>query len=86
MTQPQDAALLAALYAQYAQLDELLARLESCRAAYLPTPATFWRGAARHAYDVALSGVVMTSDAACSTLREARDQLDWALREVRARG
>lgn len=86
MTQPQDAALLAALEFQSRQLSEVLARLETARATHLSSTATFWRGTARHAFDAAFSALTTTVELGCAALRSARDQTDWAIMLVTARG
>lgn len=86
MTQPQDAALLAALESQCRQLDEVLSRLERARVVHVPAAASYWRGTARHAYDAALGSVVCAAELGQVVLREARDHLVWATMEVRERG
>ena len=86
MTQPQDAALLAALEQQSRQLNYALGRLELARSTCVPSPATFWRGSARHAYDAAISALTTTVELGLTALRSARDQTDWAIMQVHARG
>lgn len=86
MTQPQDAALLAALEAQARQLNAALHRLEAARRDLVPPPADFWRGLARHAYDTAVSNIGTTMDAGVATLRSARDCTSAAIAVVVDRG
>lgn len=86
MTLPTDAPLLAALETQYRQLDNLLSRLELARASLIPRPATFWWGAARLAYDQAMTAMSGTVEAGIAAVRSARDRTGNAVYEVHNRG
>jgi len=82
MTQPQDARTLAALEEQSRQLAHILARLESARVALVPTADRDWHGAARNAFDLAVSGLVSTVDAGIAALRSALFHTDRAIAEL----
>lgn len=86
MTQPQDAALLAALEAQELRLSTALHRLEAARLDLVPLPADFWRGSARHTYDTAVENIGATADAGVAALRSARDRTSAAIAVVADRG
>ena len=86
MTEPVDAALLAALEAQASDLGAALQRLQAARRDLVPPPATFWRGSARHAYDAAIEAIGSTADAGIAALRAARDHTASAAAGVAARG
>lgn len=86
MTQPQDAALQAALEAQHSALVAALRRLEVARRDLVPGPAGFWRGAARQTYDRAVETIGTTVDAGIAALRSARDRTSAAIMVVAGRG
>ncbi|CAN5175117.1 hypothetical protein BH11ACT4_BH11ACT4_09900 [soil metagenome] len=86
MTQPQDAALTAALEAQVRALTAVLHRLEVARRDLVPGPANFWRGAARHTYDSAIESIGTTVDAGVAAVRSARDRSSAAVTVVVDRG
>jgi hypothetical protein len=85
MTQPQDAALLAALENEYWQLNDAVEQLELIRRTLVPGPATFWKGTARHAYDSAIAGLTTTVEAGLAALRSARDRVGYAVNQVVSR-
>lgn len=86
MTQPQDAALLAALEAQALQLTAVLQRLQVAKRDLVPPPANFWRGSARQAYDTAVETIGTTMDAGVAAVRSARDRTSSAVAVVVDRG
>jgi|GEM_PF-1641472 len=79
MTEPQNAAVIAALEAQARQLTAVLRRLEVARRDLVPGPADFWRGSARHAYDTAVETIGTTTDAGVAAVRSARDRTSAAI-------
>jgi uncharacterized protein YukE len=79
MISPEDAVAHAALTTQLRELSAALTQLERARRDLLPGPATFWRGAARHAYDAAIDALSTTVDAGIAALRAARDHTSAAL-------
>ena len=81
-----DGPLLELLEAQRRRLDELVSRLEIARATLIPPPATFWLGAARLAYDSAISALAVTVDGGIASLRTASELTLAASYEVQARG
>ncbi len=83
MTQPQDAALLAALELQAQRLTIVLHRLENARRELVPAHAQFWRGSARNAY---VGAVGTTVDSGIAAVRSARDGTSAAIAAVTARG
>lgn len=86
MTQPQDAALLAALELQAQRLTIVLHRLENARRELVPAHAQFWRGSARNAYVGAVGTVGTTVDSGIAAVRSARDGTSAAIAAVTARG
>lgn len=70
---------LQALREQHRELGIVLERLESARARLLPPVPESWRGAARHAYDAAFDGIVMTSEAGLAAVRSARSRTAVAI-------
>jgi hypothetical protein len=86
MVRPQDAPALAALESQSRELTIVLGRLETARSTLIPSSATFWQGAARHAYDAAIEGVVRTVDLGIAAVRAARDHTNAAIAGLAARG
>lgn len=68
-----------ALREQHRELGIVLARLEAARArTMLPAPES-WRGTARHAYDAAFDGIVMTTEAGIAAVRSARSRTAVAI-------
>ncbi len=65
---------LQALHVQHRELGIVLARLESARARLLPSAPESWHGAARHAYDAAFDGIVMTCEAGIAAVSSARNR------------
>ena len=86
MTQPQDAALIAALETQHRELSAVLHRLEVARRDLVPVRADLWRGAARQAYDAALDTITSTVDAGLAAVRSARENTSVAIAGVAGRG
>jgi hypothetical protein len=86
MTQPQDAALIAALEAQHRELTAVLHRLEVARRDLVPARADIWRGPARRAYDTALETITTTVDAGLAAVRSARENTAAAITGVAGRG
>ena len=86
MTQPQDAALIAALETQHRELSAVLHRLELARRDLVPARADLWRGAARQAYDTALETLAATVDAGLAAVRSARENTAAAIAGVAGRG
>ena len=70
---------LQALQAQHRELGIVLDRLESARIRLLPPAPDSWLGAARHAYDSALDGLVMTTEAGLAAVRSARQRTETAI-------
>jgi hypothetical protein len=70
---------LQALQTQYRELGIVLDRLESARIRLLPPAPQSWLGAARHAYDAALDGVVTTTEAGLAAVRSARQRTATAI-------
>jgi hypothetical protein len=52
----------------------------------VPPPATFWRGAARHAFDAAIDGLALTLEAAIAAVESARDRTSTAITGMGDRG
>ncbi|MCU1579921.1 MAG: hypothetical protein JWP19_2125 [Rhodoglobus sp.] len=86
MTEPQDAALIAALETQQRQLTAVLHRLEVARRDLVPARAGIWRGPARRAYDSALETITTTVDAGLTVVRSARENTAAAIAGVAGRG
>jgi uncharacterized protein YukE len=79
---PLDAALLADLERQAHDLAELLAQLNRARETLIPGRATFWRGAARSAFDAAIDGLLRTVEAGIAAISAAHDHTLDAIRVV----
>jgi hypothetical protein len=76
---PEDEMTVRALQEQHRELGIVLARLESARTRLLPPAPESWRGAARHAYDAAFDGIIMTSEAGLAAVRSARSRTATAI-------
>jgi hypothetical protein len=70
---------LQALQTQYRELGIVLERLESARVRLMPPAPPTWLGATRHAYDAALDGLVMTTEAGLAAVRSARQRTETAI-------
>jgi len=79
---PLDASLLADLERQAHELAAVLARLHRARDALIPGRATFWRGAARSAFDSAVDALLRTVEAGISAVAAAHDHTLTAIRVV----
>lgn len=86
MTQPQDAALIAALETQHRQLTAVLHRLEMARRDLVPARSDIWRGPARRAYDTALETITTSVDVGLAAVRSARENTAAAITGVAGRG
>jgi len=75
----EDEMTLQALHAQHRELGIVLARLESARARLLLPAPESWHGVARHAYDAAFDGIVMTCEAGIAAVRSARSRTATAI-------
>ncbi|MBX3100824.1 MAG: hypothetical protein KF761_14765 [Salinibacterium sp.] len=74
---------LAVLQAQQRQLAAVIERLSRARTDHLPAKATFWRGAARTAYDRALDELRAEFDEALEIVRLAWQSTTLAIAEER---
>ncbi len=79
---PRDASLLADLERQAHELASVLARLRRARDTLIPGRATFWRGAARSAFDAAIDALLRTVEAGISAVQAAHDHTLDAIRVV----
>lgn len=84
MTNPEEAAVLAALETQSRQLTAVLVRLEASRTTLLSSITT-WQGVARHAYQSAVDALIGTVDMGIAAVRSARDRTDSAIGGMAAR-
>ncbi len=75
----EDAMTLEALQMQHRELGIVLAQLESARAQLMLPPPESWLGAARHAYESAFDGIVMTMEAGLAAVRSARERTATAI-------
>jgi hypothetical protein len=75
-------ALLEALEIQERQLGVVLGRLEVARRDLIPSPATFWRGSARHTYDAGIDALRGTVDAGIAAVTSARYRTTIAIAEL----
>ncbi len=79
MSDPVDAAVLAALEAQRRELTFVLGRLEAARSTLLPGPANFWYGSARDTYNAGIESLRVTVDAGIAAVRSSRDRTSVAI-------
>ncbi len=79
---PPDATLLADLERQAHDLATVLVRLRRARDTLIPGRATFWRGAARAAFDAAIDALLRTVEAGISAVEAAHDHTLDAIRVV----
>ena len=86
MPETADATLLVTLQEQARDLGSILHRLELARRDLVPPPATFWRGSARAAYNIAMNNIGTTVDAGIAALTSAQSRTLAAAAEVADRG